>query len=189
MTKFILIGGSIDVGKTTLAYALQNAFPDIMIIENDTIRRELLGFPLDYFMNHDLDNSFSDENNQLVKTDINKRILNALNAGKSVIQCVTFNDVSTYEEYAYVYSKQADVRGLYLKAAETTIRARLQKRKYERKTRDLLLIEHGNASDADEAVLLKYPVKNIEPKNWVILNAEQLPEILLEQAKVAAGFI
>lgn len=183
MKPFLLIlGGSIGVGKTTLAYSLAQNYGNTEIIENDTIRRELLGFPLNYFMNHDLDNSFSTENNQRVDHEINHRTEQFLQQGKNVIRAHV--DVSEHDllRYASAYP-DARLICLYLLAPESIIRSRLQSRKQERDTLSSLSVAHGHASDADENVLLKFPVQIHAPNGWTVLDASLSRDDLLHEAE------
>lgn len=171
--KFIVIGGSIGSGKTNLAYGLKQHLPDVVIIENDTVRRELLGFPLDYFMNHEVDNSFSDENNERVRAEMNRRIQDAFLQGKSVIEAPTRTMSFLYKMYEGIYPDRVDFKGIFLYAPEEVIRQRLRKRALERATLSELSLEEGHASDADEAVLLKMPVNNEIPENWFGIDTTQ----------------
>lgn len=186
----LLLGGSIGAGKTTLAYQLAKKNPaGIVVIENDTIRRELLGFPLNYFMNQDLDDSFSAENNQRVIQTMNERTTHQLHAGKTVIRChvdVSENDTTRFQKL-YPDTK---VICVYLLAPIHIIHERLAKRKYERDTLTELSVEQGHASDADANVLLKFPVRTEAPKGWHMLDAtlsideldKQLSALILQEA-------
>lgn len=179
---FIALGGSIGVGKTTLAYKLKEFLPDLVILEDDTIRRELLGFSLNHFMNHNLDNSFSEENHQKVRQVIRQRTIAALESGKPVIHCLTKKYTDEYTAVEQEYAGNANFKGIFLYAPEETIRQRLQKRKTERDTQEVLQVESGHASDADENVLAHLPINNTVPNGWLGINAALSGEQILQEA-------
>lgn len=180
--KFIMLGGSIGVGKTTLAYGLKKHIPDLVIVESDTIRRELLGFPLDYFMNNAVDGSFSEESNRRVHSEMGLRVQDALLKGKPTLQAVAATSPENYHKIADEHRGTAEFKGIFLRAPEAVILERLKKRKSEREGHLPLSVELGHASDADEKVLNHLPISNDVPYGWFTIDATQPAETVLAKA-------
>lgn len=183
-SRFILIGGAIGSGKTSLAYGLKPYLPDLVIVESDMVRRELLGYPLDFNMNGDTrDICYSEEMNTRVYNEMDNRIRHALDAGKTVIECTAKPHSPKIQQSQENHGRNADAFfGIFLKTSEDIVRARLKQRSAERVLNQSLSVEKGHASDADETVLAFMPVPEQAPEGWLTIDASQPRDAVVKHA-------
>ena len=129
MAVLLAIGGHTGTGKTTLAYRLRKECPALktaLIIEDDEIRRELLGIGLGQVMS---DTDYSEDVSRNVLEDIKIKTAGALSSGISVINSSGFFSSAAQgavEDMAKDAS--APFAGLWLTASRPKMEERIAKR-------------------------------------------------------------
>lgn len=179
MSRLIAIGGHTGTGKTTLAYGLREACPALsnaLIIEDDQIRREILGYDLKTVMT---DTDYLDEVSYRVREEVKARTLVALSKCQPVINASGFFSSVGQEE---VTSLTPRFVGLWLVADRQNMVQRIQCRNKERAQLDQLSLEKGHASDADEGVIDKFGDLP-QPAGWHVIDANLSSDQVYAMAK------
>lgn len=181
MAYLVAIGGHTGTGKTTLAYGLQRSVDSLknaVIVEDDQVRRELLGADLNRTLgNEDYAPSVSEK----VVDEIKRRTVEALMCDQSVINSSGF----FAEPSRQVVQKLAEdlhkkFVGIWLIAPTEVMKERVSKRFLERQSLKQLTLEQGHASDADEAVIDKFGDLGLpESAEWIVVDSSVSAQELL----------
>lgn len=157
MPILFAIGGHTATGKTTLAYALSKAIPelrDALLIEDDQVRREILGCDLKTKMKpEDYDEAVS----RRVREEIDGRILQALKKETHVVDSSGFYSRQARRHIEGLAAlAEVPFYGLWLVASRKSMVERIEKRLAERETMAHLSLTRGHASDACLGVIEKF---------------------------------
>jgi len=180
----IVISGSVGAGKTTLAYKIQKYWQSqydqpCEIIEDDTERRHYLGFSLQQHMHSP---HYTKKMDDIMFGIMKRKTKEQLAKEHCVIRTIVVASEEHYQLNSDCANEfDADFIGFYLKASEQNIRARIQTRAIERESLDELSIELGHASNADERLLDKFPIPENVLEHWIIINADQGQDKVLEE--------
>lgn len=181
----ITIGGSVGAGKTTLAYRLKEFLETTYgrtchVMEDDTERRLYLGYSLKDPMRG---NEYLDEISKAVYDIMQAKTKQHLADGCCVIRtAVRQSDAAYQEENQLAEENNADFIGIFLQASKENILSRINSRNREKDETAELSLERGHASDVDEGILLKLPIPSFYPNGWLVIDANQKSEIVLERA-------
>lgn len=181
----IAIGGHTGTGKTTLAYALRDAFPflhDALMIEDDQIRREMLARSLRERLNSE---DYHPDVSIRVREKIDQTIQEALQKGQIVIDSSGFfkkEQRRAIEDLAQ--SCAVPFVGLWLVASRSVMEERIEKRMQERDDGHDLSVERGHASDACLGVIDKFGELPAPTSGaWTIIDSEAPIDKLLEHVR------
>lgn len=185
MTMLIAIGGHTGTGKTTLAYALREAYPrlaDALIVEDDQIRREILAKTLREKMNNE---DYHPDVTVRVRQKIDATIRQTLLSGRIVIDSSGFFiKEQRHAIEALAQECAATFIGLWLVAPRSVMEARIEKRMQEREEGANLSVEKGHASDACLGVIDKYGDLPLPTSNlWTVIDSEAPVDKLLEHLR------
>ena len=185
---FIVIGGSVAAGKTTLAYKLKNYWQTTHhqtshVIEDDTERRTYLGYSLKQPMRGD---EYSDAINFKMQTIMDEKTSHFLAKIECVIRTIVRNSEAEYHaNKVFADERNAEFIGIFLKVSEDNIKQRILSRGQERETLNELSLEMGHASDVDIGILEKLPIPNFIPAGWIIIDADQEHDKVFEDVIAA----
>ena len=184
MTSLIAIGGHTGTGKTTLAYGLLRtvgALNNAVIVEDDQVRRELLGVGLDRTL---CDEDYMPSISAKVVEIIERRTTETLSRNIPVINASGFfTESSRQAVQKLAESLHKKFIGLWLVAPVDVMKARIAKRLDERRTGQRLTLEQGHASDADQTVLAKFGNLGLpQSPAWNIIDASVSAQDLLAAA-------
>lgn len=185
MPRLIALGGPMGAGKTTLAYRLRREVPslaDALVIDNDAVRRDLLGYDLRPIMP---DTAYTVEITQQVRARSDAMIRDALAQGRDVIDSTGFWSIEARAHIKDI-ARECGVAfiGLWLCAPRERLIARINARMAERRDPTVLDKERGHASDACPAVLDKYahlPPPLADDPDWQFVDASQEIEAVLAE--------
>ncbi len=180
----ISISGHIGTGKTTLAYGLLKAVPELInstIVDNDQIRRELLQKDLKTTLSA---NDYSQEVSALVDELMEKKTNEAFKNNFSVINTTGFFTEQHQKRVRdWAFNNGAQFIGIWLVASRSTMEKRITKRLNERATFQNLSLEEGHASDACIGVIDKFgDVPPPASEFWHVINAEKPKNEILSEA-------
>lgn len=186
MTLLVAIGGHTGTGKTTLAYAMREAFPqlrDALVIEDDQVRREMLARSLrEKLKNED----YHPDVTARVREKIDATIRKALESGRPVIDSSGFfKKEQRHGIEALAGLCAVPFIGLWLVAPRSVMEARIEKRMQERETCADLSVECGHASDACLGVIDKYGDLPLPASAaWTVIDSDLPIERLVEQVRI-----
>jgi uncharacterized protein len=173
MPCLIAIGGHTGTGKTTLAYKLRSYVPflqESVVLEDDLIRRELLGLDLKAVMKPaDYEPDISAQVEKLMEG----KTIDAFSKHQSVINSSGFySEASRDKVRRWADQYEAQFVGLWLTAPREVMESRIKLRLEERMNIDNLSLERGHASDACIGVIDKFgDIGTPTSPDWHIINA------------------
>lgn len=158
--RMVAVGGLQGTGKSTLARALAPVLgrcPGALILRTDEVRKRRFGLAPEQRLPPD---AYAEDVSRAVHDTLFAMARSALAAGQSVVADAVFLDPAQ-RAAAEAAAHAAGVRfdGLWLEAPLPVLRARLAERR-------------GDASDADEAVLLRAAAVDPGPLAWHRIAAE-----------------
>jgi predicted kinase len=189
MTFLIAIGGHTGTGKTTLAYAMREAFAalsDALIVEDDQMRRAHLVRSLREKM---APSDYSEEISESVRGKMDAQIASALAEGRTVIDSSGFFKKES-REHAENLAQEYGVPfvGIWLVAPREVMEERIRKRMKEREEESELSEEKGHASDGCLGVIDKFGDIGVPVSaSWIAIDSEGALEQTLEKIRERLG--
>lgn len=165
--RLITIAGLSGSGKSTLARALVAALPEAVLVESDTIRKELNGVPMTQKLPEE---AYSREATEKLIAETNRRMIEAFAAGKTVVQTTVLSSPAGRErQAAFAAENGATFQGIWLQTDLGVLFDRVSKRK-------------GDASDATAEIVQRQASRSPGEITWPVIDAGQPREKVLRQA-------
>ncbi|MDD9900360.1 MAG: AAA family ATPase [Alphaproteobacteria bacterium] len=154
----ISIGGLSGAGKSTLARHLVARLDNTILLENDSVRREILGYDDKEVLPQE---AYKPYVTRLVNTEVERRTTDAVKQGISVIITATHMDtLCRQRREAQAKHFNVPFKGIWMDTSLNTLFERVCNR------------EKGN-SDAGTHVVARQAERKLGPVSWYTLNGDQ----------------